>query len=504
MATPYRPPLKNIANLPPNDPRVLQARQGIGQYIRDYNASNAQMQPIVAPSRKTLGQAYSDIQSLIPSYTPINFEGVSSINASSVPKLSGINPNQFRDVAYNPTASINPNQFRDVNYTPTASINPNQFGDVRYNQIADINASQFRDINPQSLSNLDANAFGNIQGFDDSYYNNLTEQATKRLQEKYFTNSGSLLDQRSNDLKRRGVFGSGVGESAISDLYRSFGDEMADFQAQIASEKARNDLELAKQNRSFAFDVARSNQDTQKFNIQNLIDAAGQNRNFAYNLASNNQENQRANAEQALKTALENRSFGYNIARDNQENSRENAKQLLETGLANRSFGYDLARNNQENERENAKQLVDTALANRNFSYDLARDNQENEKFNIQNLLDIISKNSDIAKFNAENSTEAQFRNAENRNKLAELGLGAASDEAKTESDFLTRMFEQEVDLRNKDRESQDNSLENLISSLGNTNISSDTRGYLESLLNSQFGHYYGVPFSDYKEQTSK
>lgn len=459
MATPYRPPLTNIANLPPNDPRVLQARQGIGQYIRDYNASNAEMLPIVAPSRKTLGQAYSDIQGLLPSYTPINFEGVSSINASSVPKLSGINPNQFRDVAYN----------------PTASINPNQFGDVRHNQIADINASQFRDINPQSLSNLDANLFGNIHGFDDSYYNNLTEQATKRLQEKYFTNSGSLLDQRSNDLKRRGVFGSGVGESAISDLYRSFGDEMADFQAQIASEKARNDLELAKQNRSFAFDVARSNQDTQKFNIQNLIDAAGQNRNFSYNLASNNQENQRANAEQALKTALENRSFGYNIARDNQENSRENAKQLLET-----------------------------ALSNRNFSYDLARDNQDNEKFNIQNLLDIISKNSDIAKFNAENSTEAQFRNAENRNKLAEVGLGAASDEAKTESDFLTRMFEQEVNLRNKDRESQDNSLENLISSLGNTNISSDTRGYLESLLNSQFGNYYGVPFSDYKKQTSK
>lgn len=132
-------------------------------------------------------------------------------------------------------------------------------------------------VTAQTLAGIDSNQFAPIQSFDDSYYQNLSNQASKRLQERYFTGADNILAQRENQIKRRGLFGSGIGENATNEVYKSFGDEMADVQAQLLTQQAENDLRLAQENRNFAYGLAKDNQDTSKFNIQNLLDTSFRN-----------------------------------------------------------------------------------------------------------------------------------------------------------------------------------------------------------------------------------
>lgn len=132
----------------------------------------------------------------------------------------------------------------------------------------------FTPIASTQASSLNPNTFGNLNGFDDNYYKTLSDQASKRLKEQYFSNNDSVLNQRSNELKRRGVFGDAIGENAINDVYKNFGSQLSDFASQLATTKAQNDLDLATKNRDFNFGIAKENQGTERFNIQNLLDAS--------------------------------------------------------------------------------------------------------------------------------------------------------------------------------------------------------------------------------------
>lgn len=84
---------------------------------------------------------------------------------------------------------------------------------------------------------------------------------------------------------------------------------------------------------------------------------------------------------------------------------------------------------------------------------------------------------------NAENSLAAQQKNREYEGFLAELGLRSAADEAKTATDFDTGMFEQQVNLMDKESGYQNNFLEQLNSLLGNEKIDKTTRETIRDIL---------------------
>lgn len=267
---------------------VLASPMNGQQNIWDLASQNS---PIQRPQRTTLGQAAADVKrtGLIPSYQPVAAGSVSQINTNALPQLGGINQNQFQS------------------------------------------------ITPQALSGYNTGQFGNVQGFDDNYYNNLSQQASKRLQERYFTGPNSLKDNLTATMNKRGLIGSGIDAGATSDLYRSFGDEMADFESQLASERAQNDLSLAKENRQFGFDVAKANTDVGKFNIQNLIDAAKSNRDFSLDVAKTNQDTDKFNVQNLLESILENKKIDIGNVDRNTEAAFKNEdarRALAELGLS--------------------------------------------------------------------------------------------------------------------------------------------------------------------------
>lgn len=87
-----------------------------------------------------------------------------------------------------------------------------------------------------------------VQGLGEDYYSNLAAQSSKRLNEKYFKSPDSVLAQRENQIKRRGLFGSGIGENATNQVYKDFGSELANFESQLSTQHSQNDLDLSKYN----------------------------------------------------------------------------------------------------------------------------------------------------------------------------------------------------------------------------------------------------------------
>lgn len=184
-------------------------------------APNAPPDPNAPPSRGSLVDTYGSL------------------------KNSGLLPD-FKPIAFDPIAS--PGKLD--------ALNPNSFG---------------------TLAGLDASKYGTLSGFGDDYYANLTDQATKRMQDQYFTSDKSLSNQLKNQMNKRGLIGSGIEAGATTDLYKDFGSELSDFQSNLASQKAQQDLDIARQNREFAFGLDTQNQDVQKFNLGNQKDLALQN-----------------------------------------------------------------------------------------------------------------------------------------------------------------------------------------------------------------------------------
>lgn len=214
---------------------------------------------IQAPVKKSFEDSLAEIQDQVPNFNPIQVGSVAGVNRSDVPSVGPINANQFGNVTARNLDAINPNQFTQ------------------------------------------------LSGFGDSYYQNLSDQAARRLQEQYFTKDDSILNQRSNELKRRGVFGDAIGENAINSVYSNFADELAKFQSDLAATKAQNDLELAKYNQGFGLDVLKENRAGEQFNISNALNAALQNRDLQFDVAKENRAGEQFNVSNLLNTILKNK-----------------------------------------------------------------------------------------------------------------------------------------------------------------------------------------------------
>lgn len=144
---------------------------------------------------------------------------------------------------------------------------------------------QYSPVSYTPVSGIDTSGFGKIQGFDDSYYQNLTNAASKRLQNQYFGADNSLTNQFKNTMNKRGLIGSGIEAGGLTDIYKDFGSQMADFQSELATTKAQQDLDLAKSNREFDYNALIANKDLERFNAEQGLNSQFKNKDLQNTLA---------------------------------------------------------------------------------------------------------------------------------------------------------------------------------------------------------------------------
>lgn len=111
---------------------------------------------------------------------------------------------------------------------------------------------------------------------------------------------------------------------------------------------------------------------------------------------------------------------------------------------------------------------------------------------------------SELATQQAKNDLDAARYNAEMENKVKELSLAAAGDEAKRATDFNSNIFKSQVESRNSDRDYISKQISDLVSAMSNTNIDPDTRDYYESIFGTNLGDIFGTSYEDYLAKQDK
>lgn len=179
----------------------------------------------------------------------------------------------------------------------------------------------------------------------------------------------------------------------------------------------------------------------------------------------------------------------------NQMNRRGLIGSGIEVGGTNqlyKTFGdelVDLQSNVLQKRLESQKEL-----AFKNKDIDLANALAVNE-FTRENAR----LGNETAKENARQQLLAEQKNREFEGFLSELGLKAASDEARTSTDYATKMFGEQVNLAKSDREFQTQLMDQLLRALGEEKIDPETRQIFEDLFGSRIGAALGGPNdSDY------
>ena len=131
--------------------------------------------------------------------------------------------------------------------------------------------------------------FNPITGLGENYYDNILNQAQKRLQENYFGNSDSLQKRLNQQMNQRGLIGSGIEQGGTQDLYKSFGSDLTDVLSQISQQRSLNDLDLNKFNTQGELENQRFNTqaelENQRFNTGNRLQTDFQNKDLQNQLA---------------------------------------------------------------------------------------------------------------------------------------------------------------------------------------------------------------------------
>lgn len=130
---------------------------------------------------------------------------------------------------------------------------------------------KIKDLLPihEAISDLNTSGINKLEGFGNDYYDNLSAQAQKRLNEQYFGKTDSLANRLKQQMNQRGLIGSGIESRATTDLFSDFGGQLADYESQLSTMKAQNDLDISKQNRQFDIDTLLANKDIEKENLAN-------------------------------------------------------------------------------------------------------------------------------------------------------------------------------------------------------------------------------------------
>ena len=215
----------------------------------------------------------------------------------------------------------------------------------------------------------------------DDYFNMIEQQASKKLNDKFFGAPDSLSRQQQAMMNKRGLIGSGIEAGGQNQLYKTFGDEMVDLQSNLA----QNRLETAKE-----------------------------------------------------------------LAFKNKEIEQLNAASFNEAGLTNARMG------------------TETAL------------------------------------LNAARTTEAGQKDRDFQGFLSEIGLRGASDEARTATEFDTKMFGEQIKERDSEREFKQNLTDQLLRGMGEENIDKETRQYFEDIFGTKMGDVFGRPGPGTKSEKMK
>ena len=226
----------------------------------------------------------------------------------------------------------------------------------------------------------------------DDYFNMIEQQASRKMNEKFFGAPDSLARQQQAMMNKRGLIGSGIEVGGQNQLYKTFGDEMVDLQSNIAQKRLETTKELAFKNKEI---------------------------------------------EQANASAF-NEMGRFNVGAEN------------EAGLANARMG------------------TETALQN------------------------------------AARTTEAAQKDRDFQGFLSEIGLRGAADEARTATEFDTKMFGEQIKERDSEREFKQNMMDQLLRSLGEENIDKETRQFFEDIFGTKMGDVFGRPGPDSESEKMK
>lgn len=212
--------------------------------------------------------------------------------------------------------------------------------------------------NPVTASTATAKTVGGITDtLGDDYFDLIEQQATKKLNERYFGSPDSLAKQQQNMFNKRGLIGSGIEAGGANQLYKNFGDELVDLQSNISRTKAETGKELAFRNKEIELENARE---------ANAVGLANQQQ---INLIA------QENAKQQAETEIKNRDFQGFLSELGLRSAAADAGAATDFDTA--MFGEQVTLAGQQQEFLNSIiGQLNAALANKNID-DVTRDKIE-------------------------------------------------------------------------------------------------------------------------------
>lgn len=186
-----------------------------------------------------------------------------------------------------------------------------------------------------------------IQGFDDSYYDNLYQQARQQLQKEYYE-PGGLQSKAVENLNARGLLGSSIESGQQSRLGESFAEQLANVQSDLQRSRAEERIREAQAVRQ----------------LQQEQNIAGARMGTDVSLANVNRE-QGVNdllANLTQTQALTGAKLGTDVALSNAERQQQAydllAKLRNERELTGAKLGTDVAMSNAEREQNANNQFA--------------------------------------------------------------------------------------------------------------------------------------------------
>ena len=133
----------------------------------------------------------------------------------------------------------------------------------------------------------------------DDYFNMIEQQASRKMNEKFFGAPDSLARQQQAMMNKRGLIGSGIEAGGQNQLYKTFGDEMVDLQSNLAQKRLETAKELAFRNK----EIEQAN--AAAFNEMGRFNVGAENEMSRFNVGAEN-EMGLANTKMLNETALQN------------------------------------------------------------------------------------------------------------------------------------------------------------------------------------------------------
>lgn len=193
-------------------------------------------------------------------------------------------------------------------------------------------------VTAERINTREVGGLNNVLG--DDYFDLLEQQATKKLNERFFGAPDSLAKQQQQMFNKRGLIGSGIENQGQNQLYKTFGDELVNLQSDLAGKKIESQKDMAFRNKDIELSNARS-----------VNEAAA------------------ANARMATDTAIKNRDFegflselGLRGAADEAKTSTDFDTKMFESEVKQKGSELDYLSKDKESEREYMNNLTDQLL----------------------------------------------------------------------------------------------------------------------------------------------